>query len=86
VKRNRLARKARVRNVAEKSKIKSQRRDLFAAFEAGNLETSAQSYREYCSILDKAVKRGIITRNTAIRRKTRAANRMRKLGAAPKPA
>jgi ribosomal protein S20 len=35
--------------------------------------------REYSSVLDKAVKRGVIKKNTAIRRKKRAVAALRKL-------
>ena len=42
-----------------------------------NAEASQTAYKTYCSVLDKAAKGGIIARNTAIRRKSRAANRLR---------
>ena len=45
----------------------------------GVAATSEQAVREYSSVLDKAVKRGIIKKNTAIRRKKRATAALRKL-------
>jgi ribosomal protein S20 len=45
----------------------------------GVVETSDAAVREYSSVLDKAVKRGVIKKNTAIRRKKRALAALRKL-------
>lgn len=77
-KRMRQYRKRQAVNKAAKTEIKHQRRAV--------LETekvTPEAYSRYCSILDKAAKRGIIKRNTAIRRKRRAAARLSK---AAKPA
>ena len=47
------------------------------AMEAGDLAKAETAFREFCSGMDKAVKGGVMSRNTAIRGKTRAANRLR---------
>ena len=78
-KRMRTSEKSRVKNTNTKTEIKSQRSKVFAAFTAKNKETAEKLYREYCSLLDKSAKRGIITSNTAIRRKARAAARVKAL-------
>ena len=82
-KRMRQAAKARQRNVAAKGKIKSVRRALLDVQAGPAVAESAKTYQEYCSLLDKAAKRGIIKKNTAVRRKRRAANRLRALATAP---
>ena len=59
-------------NRAGKSLIKSLRRDLLKAVEAKDKTLIDKSVRAYASALDKSAKRGIINKNTAIRKKTRA--------------
>lgn len=76
VKRMRVAEKARQRNKAAKSKISTLRRRLFEACAAGNPEKSRTIFSAYCSALDKAAIKGIIMKNTAVRRKRRAAARL----------
>lgn len=76
-KRMRQSEKNRLRNRAAKTEIKHVRRSV--------LDTSALNedvYKRYCSILDRAAKRGSIKKNTAVRRKRRAAARLRKAPAA----
>ena len=70
-------REQRVRNNAAKSIIKTTSRKLAAAVTAKDTTTVNQSYAALCSALDKAVKRGNIKKQTAIRRKARAAHAMR---------
>ncbi len=69
--------KSRVRNQAEKSKIKHTRRSFMDAVAEKGKEISAAELKSYCSILDKAAKKGIIEKNTAIRRKRRATEKVR---------
>lgn len=69
--------KSRVRNQAEKSKIKHTRRSFMEAVEGKGKEVSAAELKAYCSVLDKAAKKGIIEKNTAIRRKRRATEKVR---------
>jgi len=75
-KRVRTSEKARQRNVSIKSRISSTRRKSFEVFDGKDKEKSALIFREYCSVLDKAAKKGVIKRNTAIRRKQRAAAKL----------
>lgn len=70
-------REQRTRNNAAKSLIKSKSRKLSTAVAAKDSATIKQTYAELCSSLDKAVKRGNIKKQTAIRRKARAARAMR---------
>lgn len=66
-------------NRAGKSLIKTLRRDLLAAVEKKDKAAMDTSLRAYSSALDKSYKRGIINRNTAIRKKTRASNLVRSI-------
>lgn len=73
VKRMRVSEKARQRNKSAKSKISTLRRQLMEACAAKDADKSRKLFCEYCSILDRAAIKGIIKKNTAIRRKRRAA-------------
>lgn len=78
-KRMRSSEKRRIGNLTAKTKVKTVRRKTREALAAGVAETSEQAVREYSSTLDKAVKRGVLKKNTAIRRKKRAVASLRKL-------
>ena len=77
-KRARTAEKSRVHNAETKSQLKTLRRSLLAALAANEAPKTDASYRAYCSALDKAVKHGIIKKNSSIRKKARAAAMLRK--------
>jgi small subunit ribosomal protein S20 len=81
-KRMRTSEQARKKNVEAKTAIKHVRRRMLASTDGGVKEGADAVYREYCSMLDKAVKRGVLKKNTAVRRKRRAADRLRKAPAA----
>ena len=78
-KRVRSSEKQRTGNMAVKTKVKTVRRKTRDVLTSGAAEASEQAVREYSSVLDKAVKRGAIKKNTAIRRKKRALAALRKL-------
>ena len=80
-KRMRTSEKSRQRNVAAKTRIRNIRRTVLEDH-AGGADLQA-AFRKYCSALDKAAKRGIISKNTAVRRKRRASARLRAASAAP---
>ena len=67
------------RNVQVRSRIKTARRSMMEALEAKDAEAGATALKTYSSVLDKAAKAGVIKKNTAIRRKTNAANGLRKI-------
>ncbi|VGO20050.1 30S ribosomal protein S20 [Pontiella sulfatireligans] len=67
------------RNQQVRTRIKTARREMFEALEAKNTEAGETALRSYSSVLDKAAKAGVIKKNTAIRRKTNAANGLRKI-------
>jgi len=68
------------RNKAVRTRVTSIRRSFMEAIETKDAEKSNSIYKTYCSVLDKAAKGGVIKKNTAVRRKTRAAEQLRKLG------
>ena len=75
VKRIRTAAKSRAKNRAVMSKINTMRRPVIEAKPA-DAAAAAKTLAVYASTLDKAVKQGVIKRNTADRRKSRAAKRL----------
>ncbi len=72
IKRVRTSERDRQRNRAAKSAIQTVRQQLLKALSQDTDDADA-TFRSYCSVLDKAVKRGIVSRNTASRRKQRMA-------------
>lgn len=77
-KRMRTSEKARQRNVQAKSQLKTLRRNLQVSLEAGDGAQAQTAYRAYSSGLDKAAKHGVIAKNSAIRKKNRAAAQLRR--------
>ncbi len=76
-KRLKTSEEARQRNVAVRTQIKNARRTYFEAIDAKDKSASEEAFKSYCSILDKAQKKGVIVKNTATRRKARAADKLR---------
>lgn len=68
------------KNRSERSRVATSRRKFTGALESGDNSAMEESYREYCSLVDKAAKHGVIKKNTADRKKGRAAIAMRKAG------
>ncbi|MDZ8119405.1 30S ribosomal protein S20 [Pontiella agarivorans] len=67
------------RNVQVRTRIKTARRSMMEALEAKDAEAGTAALKSYSSVLDKAAKAGVIKKNTAVRRKTNAANNLRKI-------
>ncbi len=72
-KRVRSSEKSRGRNRTVKNEVKQARRALGEALTKKDKAAAQTAYAKYCSVLDKAAKRNVIPRNTAIRRKGRTA-------------
>ena len=66
-------------NLRVRTRVKSARRSMMEALTAGDATQGQIALKTYHSILDKAAKKGVIAKNTAIRRKTNASNQLRKL-------
>ena len=77
-KRDRQNAKANKRNSSVKAQLHDDHKKLFKAADAGKKEEAEKKFKEFVSGLDKAVKKGVITKNAANRRKSRAQLKMNK--------
>jgi small subunit ribosomal protein S20 len=80
IKRNRTNEKARLRNKAAKSEIKTRVKKAVASASVG-AETTAEDLRVAVKRLDKAAAKGIIHKNQASNRKARLVRRVNALNA-----
>ena len=72
-KRNQRSLRERLENRRYTSAVRTYFRRLEAAVAAGDDTTADAEHRELVSLIDKAVKRGALHRNTGARKKARAA-------------
>ena len=79
IKRNQRSLRERTENRQYTSQIKTYFRRLQAAVEAGEDSRADEEHRRLMKLIDKAVKRGSLHRNTGARKKSRAA-RLRRGG------
>jgi small subunit ribosomal protein S20 len=79
IKRNKQNEKARQRNKAVKSALKSSVRKFRAAADAGDVEAASAAMRAASRILDKAASKGVIHKNQAANRKSAIAKRCAEL-------
>jgi len=77
IKRNQRSLRERAENRQYTSQIKTYFRRLQASVEAGEDTRADEEHRQLVKLIDKAVKRGSLHRNTGARKKSRAA-RMRR--------
>jgi len=80
-KRARQAIKNREYNRAVKTRVKTVRGELFEAIEAKDKNKAASLLKTYSSVLDRAARKGVLKKNTASRRKSRAAIQVKKIAA-----
>jgi small subunit ribosomal protein S20 len=80
IKRNKQNEKARQRNKAVKSALKTSVRQFREAADAGDTDKATQAMRSAYVKLDKAVSKGVIHRNQAANRKSAIARRAAELG------
>ena len=80
-KRDRQNAKANKRNTLVKARLHNEHKKLFKKADAGDNEAAEKDLKAFVSELDKAVKKGIITKNTANRKKSRAQLRVNKIAA-----
>ena len=78
-KRARQNAKAPARNASCKAKLRDAHKKLFKAADASDRATAEKKFKEFVSGLDKAVKKGIISKNTANRKKSRAQLKINKM-------
>jgi small subunit ribosomal protein S20 len=81
IKRNKTNEKARQRNVAVKSALKTSVRRFRAAADAGDAAAAGTALQVASKALDKAASKGVIHKNQASNRKSGMAKRLSSLGA-----
>jgi len=81
IKRNKQNEKARQRNKAVKSSLKSSVRKFREAADAGDAGAADEAMRAACRNLDKAASKGVIHKNQAANRKSAMAKRAAELQA-----
>ncbi len=79
IKRNKQNEKARIRNKAVKSSLKTSVRQFREAADAGDAEKVTQTMQAALSKLDKAASKGVIHKNQAANRKSAIARRAAQL-------
>jgi small subunit ribosomal protein S20 len=79
IKRNKQNEKARQRNKAVKSELRTHVRKFREAADAGNVEEAALALRVATRKLDKAVSKGVIHKNQAANRKSAITKRLAEL-------
>ena len=79
IKRNKQNEKARQRNKAVKSALKTSVRQFREAADAGNADEATQAMRAASVKLDKAASKGVIHKNQAANRKSAIAKRAAEL-------
>ena len=80
IKRNNRSLRERQENRQYTSQIKTYFRRVQAAVEAGDDAQADEAHRRLVKLIDKAVKRGALHRNTGARKKSRAARLRRGAG------
>lgn len=79
IKRNRTNEKARLRNQAVKSALKTEVRKVRAAVAGGDKDAAAEALKSASRSLDKAVSKGVIHKNQAANRKSALAQQVNSL-------
>jgi small subunit ribosomal protein S20 len=82
IKRNKQNEKARLRNKAVKSELKTSVRKFREAADAGDAEAALTAMRAASIKLDKAASKGVIHKNQAANRKSAIAKRVEQLKSA----
>jgi small subunit ribosomal protein S20 len=76
IKRNRQNEKARVRNKAVRSALKTAQKKVGAAAAEGDLDAATAQAREASRALDKAASKGVLHKRSAARKKSRLAKQL----------
>ncbi|MCB2224241.1 MAG: 30S ribosomal protein S20 [Actinobacteria bacterium] len=79
IKRNRQNERARLRNQASRSLMKTMARKALEAAESGDAEAAGEALREAQRSIDTAASKGVLHANTAARRKSRLERRVASL-------
>lgn len=82
IKRNKQNEKARMRNKAVKSSLKTAVRKFREAADVGDADAATEAMRAACRQLDRAASKGVIHKNQAANRKSAIAKRVAELHSA----
>ncbi len=77
----RSSERKRVRNVADRSKVKTLEKSYLAAVKSGKKDVAATALKAVVSAMDKAAKKGVIKKGTVDRKKSRLAIKLNKVTA-----
>lgn len=80
-KRARQNRVHRARNVAQRSAMRTQVKNFIKSAESGDRKEAELAYRKAASLLDRAARKGLQSRNKAARLKSRLNARLKAVGA-----
>jgi small subunit ribosomal protein S20 len=70
-KRHAQSERSRLRNKSYKSMLKTRTKEFLETVGSGNKTSAQEEYRSLVGLLDKAVSKGILHKNTAARKKSR---------------
>lgn len=76
-KRMRVSERQRKENYTIRSRVRRYRRRFNDALLGSEKDKMNEAFSAFCSVLDKAAKRDVLKKNTAIRYKSRAAKKLR---------
>lgn len=76
IKRNRQSERARVKNKAVRSSVKTSLKKFRSAVEAGERDAATELYRAAARDLDKAASKGVVHANYAANKKARMAKKL----------
>ncbi len=77
----RSSERKRVRNVADRSKVKTLEKSYLAAVKSGKKDAAATALQAVVSAMDKAAKKGVLKKGTVDRKKSRLAIKLNKVAA-----
>ncbi|HUX81452.1 MAG: 30S ribosomal protein S20 [Halothiobacillus sp.] len=80
-KRVRQAEQARQRNVALRSRVRTEYKKVLKAVASGSIEQAQAAYKTAQPVIDSMVNKGILAKNTAARRKSTLIGRIKTLSA-----
>ena len=80
-KRARQAEKTRKHNMALRSMMRTQIKNVVKACDAGDRDGAAAAYKKAVPVIDRMVNKGIVTKNKAARHKSRLNTRVKSLSA-----
>ncbi|NLW90495.1 MAG: 30S ribosomal protein S20 [Syntrophomonadaceae bacterium] len=80
-KRARRAEANRIRNKAQKSRLKTTIRKYEATIKEVNVDAAGDNLQQAISLIDKSVSKGIMHKNTAARRKSKLAKKFNQINA-----